>query len=237
MRHVLVLLAILSLTACGSESCRVSSSTTSSTTGGLPLQTGNSVKPEDVLDLPENLVVPIEVKDIKELKKLKDEARAKVEAAKLVIVTNEQTIKSLDARIREAELERVRTILTWIGFISILGVAASIALYIWLPIGKRIAVGLGVAFASLAAASFLFVEYLAYLKWFGPVLAVVGVGYAIIYILKLKKSAQLSAAYGDAMEKAETAEDVLKVKAEAVADQAKAKVRDVIAKLRGKQTK
>lgn len=149
---------------------------------------------------------------------------------------------------QQARLEGLRRIGWWVAGIAILGVFASVALAIVLPIGRKLAISAGIACAAVMVLALGFDRALPYLPAIGLLLIVGGAVWGIWQLIIWKRTAREIAAHGDRLEKAftewadrdnpmDTAELLSVVKDLSANAQERAGVRKLVAAVRRKPVK
>lgn len=118
------------------------------------------------------------------LQKQRQEALAERDAA-------DDRADALERRIREEQTAARARYLEWFGLASIVLAGLSVAGAIWLPVGKKTAMGFAAMFGTMAAIAFALGEVLAWLPWAMGGAALLG---ALVAIVRLGPRLHLLAA-------------------------------------------
>lgn len=106
-------------------------------------------------------------------------------------------VKLLQERIMFAKQGRYQDWLIYVGLLSLLGIAACVALFFLSPVGQKTIVGIGCGFAAMVIIAFTFssiLPYLIYFAWGG----IVGlVAYLLFVVFKQDKASQGLAVVGE----------------------------------------
>lgn len=118
-------------------------------------------------------------------------------------------------------------LLLWLSAIAISGFGACVAAAVFLPV-KRMAIAGATGFAAMLALALTTKAALPYLPWVALALGLIGLGAGIWYFRKYALGMSDAVAFGCAMEKAETDQDVSRIKADHSADQIRNGTKSVI---------
>jgi hypothetical protein len=110
--------------------------------------------------------------------------------------------------------------LLWLSVVAIAGFGACVAAAVFLPV-KRLAVAVAVGCVAMLALALTTKAALPYLPWVSLALGVIGLAAGIWYFRAYVLSMQAAVAFGCAMEKAETDQDVAALKLVHAAQQTK----------------
>jgi hypothetical protein len=164
---------------------------------------------------------------------------ADLEKALNTVTTKEAALtavkKVIITRLNRKKAENREGFLYILGVIGIAGMAVCVGLYIWLPIGKRIALAGLAGFAALTALGFTMPIILQYIVYLAALLLLGIVGFAIYLAKKLKDALVSTAKYGDTVEAIDPKSDELeKTKLQQRIAQLEAGTAKIIDKIRGK---
>lgn len=148
---------------------------------------------------------------------------------------------------QQARLDGLRRIGWWVAGIAVLGVFASVALAIVLPVGRKMAISAGIACAVVLVMALGFDRMLPYLPAIGLLLIVAGAAWGIWQLVIWKRATREAAAHGDRLETAltewadrgpmDTADLLDVVKQLSAGAQERAGVRKLVAAVRRKPVK
>lgn len=105
---------------------------------------------------------------------------------------------------QQARLDGLRRIAWWVAGIAVLGIFASVALAVVLPLGRRWAIAGGTACGAVLVVALGFDRMLPYLPAIGLALILVGGVWLIWQLVMWKRTAKEAAAHGDRLETALT---------------------------------